>query len=309
MTARATANLHDLREGGRWTLAQAIKNHLLLATIRVALFAVRPWPASALRAAGRALGAIAFRLLRYERRVALANLTRVFPTASAQERHALARRCFLQLGDELGETVSMLSPRRPLDPMPFAPGSLKTLQDAMSEGRGVLFASAHLGPWERVAASLVAAGFPLVTVAREAYDPRLTALYDRLRAPRGVRFIYRGAAGAGARMLRVLRTGGLLGMPMDLRTRAPSAHVPFLGADAPTPKGPARLALRTRAAVVVGTASKTQDGALQIAVSRVPIEDLAPGADTELTRRINEELSRRILAFPEGWLWMHDRWS
>jgi KDO2-lipid IV(A) lauroyltransferase len=297
-----------LREGGRWTLAQTLKNHLLLATIRFALFAVRPWPTRALRWAGRALGAIAFRLLRYERGVALANLTRVYPALTERERRALARRCFVQLGDQLGEAVSMLSPRRPLDPMPFAPGSLETLQNAITEGRGVLFASAHLGPWERVAASIAAAGFPLVTVAREAYDPRLTALYDRLRAQRGVRFVYRGAAGAGARMLRVLRTGGLLGMPMDLRTRAPSVQVPFLGAEAPTPIGPARLALRTRAAVVVGTASKSSEGAPEILVTRVSVEDLAPGAEAELTRRINEELSRRILAFPEAWVWMHGRW-
>jgi lauroyl/myristoyl acyltransferase len=29
----------------------------------------------------------------------------------------------------------------------------------------------------------------------------------------------------------------------------------------------------------------------------------------ELTRRINAELSRRILALPHAWVWMHDRWT
>ena len=52
---------------------------------------------------------------------------------------------------------------------------------ARREGRGVLFPSAHLGPWERVAPSLVACGVPLVTLARESYDPRFSRLYERLR--------------------------------------------------------------------------------------------------------------------------------
>ena len=80
-----------------------------------------------------------------------------------------------------------LDVRRDLEPLPFARGALDTLRDALAEGRGMVFSSAHLGPWERVAASLVAAGLPLTAVAREAYDPRLTSIYDRLRGGRGSR--------------------------------------------------------------------------------------------------------------------------
>src|SRR5262249_14124315 len=71
VTARSTTHLHDLREGGRWTLAQSIKNDVLYALIRIALSVIRPWPARVLRAAGRALGSAAFVVLRRERRTAL----------------------------------------------------------------------------------------------------------------------------------------------------------------------------------------------------------------------------------------------
>jgi len=190
--------------------------------------------------------------------------------------------------------------------LPFPDAERTVLAEALREGRGVLFVSAHLGPWERVAQTLVASGFPLTTVARESYDPRLTALYDRLRGSKGVASIYRGAAGAPLRMLRTLRSGGLLAMLMDLRSRVPSIEVPFLGAPAATPVGPARMACRTGAAIVVGTAAPSPDGP-QLTVTRLTIDDLASEAD--VTACINDELSKRILAMPEQWVWMHPRWS
>jgi lauroyl/myristoyl acyltransferase len=97
---------------------------------------------------------------------------------------------------------------------------------------------------------------------------------------------------------------------MDLRSRVASSPVPFLGRAAPTAIGPARIALRTRAAVVVGTAAPRADGSLAVTVTRVDAADIALDRDgaRELTARINAELSRRILALPHAWVWMHDRW-
>lgn len=156
-----------------------------------------------------------------------------------------------------------------------------------------------------MAASLVAAGIPLTVVAREPYDPRLATVYARLRAERGVRTVYRGAGGAGVALVRVLRRGGVLGIPMDLASRVTSIDVPFLGIPAPTPVGPARLAVRTGAAVVVGTVARGADGTLGLSFVRIA----ETAEERELTARINAELSARIRAMPEAWPWMHRRWG
>jgi KDO2-lipid IV(A) lauroyltransferase len=185
------------------------------------------------------------------------------------------------------------------------------LAQAQSEGRGVLFASAHLGPWEQVAASLAAAGVPLVALARESYDPRFSRVYGRLRSAAGVRVIWRGAPGATLQIVRTLKRGEVLGVPMDLQARVPSIGARFLGHEAPTPVGPARIALRARAAVVVGSVAPGKGDALVVSATRIRIDDLQPdptGART-LTTRINDELSRRILALPHAWVWMHPRWT
>jgi Kdo2-lipid IVA lauroyltransferase/acyltransferase len=302
-------NERDVREGGSWSALQRTKNTALWLLASMALAAARPLPASILRSLGRALGVAAHRLARRARRTATTNVGLVLPHLDDLERRALVARCFATLGTLLGETVAMMRPGA-VHPLPFAPGALAAFDRARAEGRGVLFASAHLGPWERVAASLVAEGIPLVTIARESYDPRLSRIYDRLRGAHGVEVIWRSHPGSSARILRALRGGRVLGVPMDLRSRVPSCDAPFLGHSAPTPVGPARIALRARCPVLVGTAAPDARGALRVTVTPIDTTDLQADGDgpIELTRRINLELSSRILALPHAWVWMHERW-
>lgn len=298
----------DVREGGRWTAAQAAKNAALWALASGALALARRAPPSALARAGRALGLLAHAAWGSGRRVALANLAATLPHLDAGARRDLARRTFETLGLYLADAVAQLDDRGVLPPLDVEPEGIALLAEARAAGRGVLFASAHLGPWERVAAALVGAGIPLVTIAREPYDPRFLVLYEQLRERRGIGVVYRGRPGAAARIVRTLRGGGVLGIPMDLRTRAPSAPAPFLGRPAPTPIGPARLALRTGARVVVGTWAPP--GVVRVvAVASDDLEPRAAGAEATLTARINEEISRRILDAPHAWPWMHERWK
>lgn len=300
----------NLRNGGRWTRLQSAKNDALWALASVALAMTRGLPLHALRVLGRWLGAAAYALARPARLTALANVALVLPALDSRARRTLVRACFGTLGELLGETVAAFGGDGP--PLLTVTAEAKAvLDEARGEGRGVVLASAHLGPWERVAASLVAAGLPLVALARESYDPRFSRIYERLRTAGGVRVIWRGAPGATARIVRTLRNGELLGVPMDLRARVASVDAPFLGHDAPTALGPARIALRARAPVVVATAAPAAHGGLEVSATRIPTDDLRPdpaGART-LTTRINDELSRRILALPLSWVWMHPRWT
>ena len=303
----------DLREGGRWTLAQRAKNDLLWMLASAAVATLGKLPPRALRAAGTALGAFAHTLLPATRRLAERNVALALPELDAVARRALVRRTYRTLGGYLGDAVAMLDPRCRVLALPFAEGSREALDLAIAAQRGVVFASAHLGPWERVAATLIASDIAFTVVAREAYDPRLTRLYDRIRGGRGLPTIYRGAPGAAARLLRTLKRGGVLGIPMDLASRVPSIEVPFLGHAAPTPVGPARLALRTHAEVVVGVPApcSTNPAALELAITRIVTADLDSSAEAEriLSTRINDVLSMRIRALPASWVWMHPRWA
>jgi KDO2-lipid IV(A) lauroyltransferase len=151
------------------------------------------------------------------------------------------------------------------------------------------------------------------------------AVYDRLRTSSGVRVVWRSNPAAPVAIVRALRRGEVLGVPMDLKSRVPSIEVPFLGRPAPTPLGPAKIALRAGSAVVVGTVARAPAappsahagravgslGPLEVTATRIPVDDLrrAPDGAALLTARINDELSRRIRALPDAWVWMHERWA
>ena len=323
---RANEEARDLRTGGQWTRLQRAKNDLIFIVSVLALAVARAVPLPALRVLGRGVGAAAHALARKARRTAIANVQRVFPEMTPAAQRVFVRRSFVTMGELLADAVALLRSRGgPL--LVVTPDARALIDEALREGRGVVFASAHLGPWERVAASLVAAGIPLTTLARESYDPRFTRLYQRLRGSRGVRVVWRspaasaerdalpdrrpGAMAATVGIVRTLRRGGVLGVPMDLRARVPSCETPFLGHPATTPVGPARIALRTGAAVVVGTVAP-RGGSLVITATRIPTSGLDYRLDRgarDLTARINQELSRRILALPHAWVWMHERWT
>jgi KDO2-lipid IV(A) lauroyltransferase len=310
--AAVSTSLNDPRQGGEWTFLQTVKNHLIYAAARTSLLLLVPLPARALRALGSALGVLVYVLGITARRVALHNLARVYPDLTPNQRRSLARRVYRRLGAYLGTTVGQLLRPDRFVALAFEEGSREILEEAGREGRGVLFASAHLGPWEQVAGSLVHHGFPLITLARESYDPRFMALYAKLRGGAGVKAIYRGSPSAPLQIVRTLRRGELLGVPMDLRSRVPSVMAPFLGLPASTAVGPARIALQTGAAVVVGTPVPVGSSeTLVMRVIRIATVDLARGSGGEetLTRRLNDEISSRIRAFPEAWVWMHPRWS
>ena len=293
----------DMREGGAWTPRQRRKNDALHALVVAAVAMVRRAPRGLVAALCRALGLVAWAVLARERGLVRARLAAGVGHPVAGRR---VRAVFLAAGDVLADTLALLDPReRAGRTMEMAAASHAVFRAALAEGRGVVYVAAHLGPWERMAALLVEEGFPVATVARESYDPRFTALYERVRAPRGVRSIYRGRPGAATTIVRELRAGRAVGFLIDLPSRVRSISAPLFGAEQSIPLGAARIALARGAAVVVGTPTSARDGGRQgLLVERIRTDDLAPGAvgEVALTLRLARSLEARIAARPEVWL-------
>jgi Kdo2-lipid IVA lauroyltransferase/acyltransferase len=291
----------DRRLGEAWTPAQRVKNDALYAVASMALWATRRLSAGARRRLGRTLGRWAARVLGSSQSRAQRRLHAAF----GDRPPVTAKAVFEALGEDLAQTVGLLRQDRiASDVMPLSAASRTVLDRALAGGRGVVFATAHLGPIDVMAASVAEAGYPVATLARESYDPRFTALYDALRKPRGIRTIYRGRPGMEAAIVRALRQGHLVGFPMDLAGRGmPTQLVPFLGERAPIPVGPARIALLLGSPVVVGTPEPVGER-LQITVESVAWEQ-GEQAEDQLTRAIVMALERRIRAMPAHWPWMH----
>jgi Kdo2-lipid IVA lauroyltransferase/acyltransferase len=290
----------DVRTGGRWTRVQRAKNFVLYVLLRLALALADRLPRTVLLALGRAAGFVAHGLLAASRRNAEQNVCLALGCAP----EAVVKACFVRAGENLMTCLLLRRPGvRALDLIDVPDEARARIESALAAGRGAVFVSAHLGPFEAIAAAVTELGYPSTVVVRESYDPRLDPLVDRHRLARGVGVIHRGAPGAASRIVRALRRGQLVGFLPDLGGRVQSVEVPFLGQSFSFPIGPQRIARRAAAPLLIGVlaSSRNRSDRLQLEVHEFALET---GNEQQLTQRVAITLGGAIARLPEHWLWM-----
>lgn len=290
----------DRREGAEWTKAQRLKNRLIRAALHAALVLVDRVSQPALLAIGRVLGRAATVALPRARRIAEVRAARCMPRDSARR---VASESFVRAGGNLARCLLLRRPMvRALDHVRVTDVARRVLAESLAAGDGAIFVSAHVGPFEAVAAAVAELGYDPAVVVRESYDPGLNELVDHHRRRRGLLVIHRGSPRAPFAIVRALRAGQPVGFLPDLGARVPSVELPFLGELVAFPIGPQLVALRTGAPVLIGTLKpSTEPGPAH----ELLLERLDPESDLmKLTHRVANALERAIMSAPEEWLWM-----
>ena len=260
---------------------------------------------------GALLGFVAWYLVRRERRLALEHLALAFPDRDQAFRQRVGRASFVNLGRAALEVACAdgYQPRL-ARVVQLSPGDAALLKDAHAEGRGVVFVSCHVGNWELLARRIGLEGYPCGTVAREAQDPRLTALLDRSRQAAGVRVLWRGSPGLAKGLLRLLRQGGFVGLLIDQDIDVQGHFVPFFGRPAFTPRAAGDLAVRTGAPMLFGCVHRLAPSVHRVTLRRI---EVARTGDRELDSRAltaaaTLAIEEEVRARPDEWVWMHRRW-
>ncbi len=297
----------------RWKpLKRRLRFYLLRAVFGALSLLPRP---VGIRAFGL-LGLWAGALLRKPRELVYANLRLIFPEWDEHTRSRFARRVFRNLGRNGFDFIRLHRySEEQIRQMTVVEG-FEHLEVCYARGRGVIALGAHMGCWELLSHRVRAAGFEVAVVYRNLRDPHLDAYVASRRRRAGIETHDRDTGGRG--ILRSLRNGGLVGILTDQKTRVDSVRVPFLGQPAWTPLSPARLAMRTGAAVVPLVAYLGPDGRhVHRAGAEIPIQRAAKDASREVIRQLeeentrlcNERLGELILEQPDQWVWIHPRWD
>ncbi|HMJ10473.1 MAG TPA: lysophospholipid acyltransferase family protein, partial [Polyangiaceae bacterium] len=289
------------RTGTRWGRLQALKNHLIYAAVCALLALADRLPRGLLLRAGRALGRSAHALLGQSRQIARRNLATACPELNELQVNALTRRSFINAGENLTRTLLLRRASfRARDHVHVAEDALDALAAARAAGRGVVFVSAHLGPFEWLAAAIAEHGFRPVIVVRESYDRRLSRIVDQHRVARGIEVIHRGAPGADVAIVRALRSGRAVGFLPDLASRVRAVPTRWLGHLQPMPIGPSQLALRLNSALMIGTLQPNLAGN----GFKLRLEPLVVDPSKDMTQSVANGLDRAIRGAAEHWLWM-----
>lgn len=260
-------------------------------------------------AVGGFLGRLGWTLVPRQRRLAQAHLALAFPELSQAARDAIGRKSFANLGRAAAETA-LAHKLHITETVALSAEDEALLRAAQAQGKGVVLVSCHVGSWELFARRIAALGLRSGTVAKEAHDPRLTALLERARAEAGVKVFWRGEGFSARELLRFLKSGGMLGILIDQDTRVAGHFVPFFGRPAFTPRAAGDLAAHLGAPMVFGCAHRLASGLHQITLK--PVEVARSGerdADSlALTAAATRIIEDEVRSRPDEWVWMHPRW-
>ena len=183
---------------------------------------------------------------------------------------------------------------------------LEHVEAALRQGRGVLFATAHLGNWELSAYAHALLAEPMDVVVRSLDNPLIDSLVERRRGLSGNRTI--GKQEYARAILKALASNRAVGILVDQNAAADAGvFVDFFGVKACAAAGFAKLAARSGAAVIPGFAIWEEAEQRYVLRFRPPVE--ITGDVARDTQAVQRELERAIREHPDQWLWIHRRWK
>jgi len=269
-------------------------------------------PPSLAMAAGQMLGTLAFFVAGNLRKTGFRNLELAFPEKTLEERRAILKGCFSNLGRVLG-LFSQLSTRSPESLRDLiVPEGITHLEQAKAEGNGLILFTAHLGAWELTSFGLSLIGHPFSFLVRRIDNPAVEEMVDEIRVRFGNETMDKLSAARS--MVRLLRSGRVLGLLLDLNVLEDEGiFVDFFGVPASTNFITAKLALRTGSTIlpVFAPWDKQRKKFLVQVQPRVLTE--STGDEETDVRLLTEKLSliieNEIRNYPDQWLWIHKRWK
>jgi KDO2-lipid IV(A) lauroyltransferase len=179
-------------------------------------------------------------------------------------------------------------------------------EQARRQGRGVLFATAHLGNWELSAYAHALLAAPMNVVVRPLDNPRIDALVERRRARSGNRMIFKKDFARS--ILKALGANEAVGILVDQNSSADAGvFVDFFGVKACAGTGFAKLAAHSGASVIPGFALWSEEERRYVLRFYPPVE-MTGDAERD-TQAVQSKLEEVIRQYPDQWLWIHRRWK
>ncbi|MBP6019456.1 MAG: lysophospholipid acyltransferase family protein [Burkholderiaceae bacterium] len=181
------------------------------------------------------------------------------------------------------------------------------VKQALSEGRGILYLTPHLGCFEITARYLIQHG-PITVMYR---PPRLAALepvMEQARNTSGLKAVPATLQGV-REFVRALKRGEAVGMlPDQVPGSGEGLWAPFFGKPAYTMTLAAKLALQTGVAVILMAGERLPHGqGWRIHYAR--LDEPLPATAPELTVAINAAMESLIRRFPTQYLWAYNRYK
>ncbi len=246
------------------------------------------------------------------RRVGERNLAMALPQLTPDERRAVLRGVYRNLGWQLVEFCRMERYTAKNLQGWIRTEGLEHYLAARDRGKGVLVLTGHLGAWELSSFYHSLMGYPMGMVIRRLDNRLLDEFVNGIRCMHGNYVLHKDDFARG--LMTAMRKGETVGILMDTNMTPPQGlFAGFFGIEACTASGLAHIALKTGAAVLPGFM-------VWEPAERKYVLHFGPALEFErtgqakvdvlaATQQCNDVLESWIRRYPDQWLWIHRRWK
>jgi KDO2-lipid IV(A) lauroyltransferase len=187
---------------------------------------------------------------------------------------------------------------------------LENLKEFQNDGKPGIMFTAHTGNWQMITLAAKSIGFDLSLMVRGANNPYVNYLMMKC-VNKSVKDVI-SKKGKGPRDLLSLIKGGDHVLLLVDQKMGEGLPVPFLGREAMTAKGVARMYLRQGCPLLPARSERLTGSKFR--VTFYPMIDFKPSEDTDkdmydLLLHINTMIGEWVKERPSQWLWIHRRWN
>ena len=192
-------------------------------------------------------------------------------------------------------------------------GGMEHLNEARSRGKGLIVVTAHMGNWDLAGALLGHMGLPLHAIADRFEPQRMDDLINGAREKHGLNILSL-EAGSLKQIFTALKRNEIVLLLFDRPQPGEGVPVEFFGETAYLPPGPAAIAIKTGAALMVGYAlrdpgDKTFSGRFEECIE---YKHLLTGDKEADIQRVTQEIVHRFEAIirehPDQWYMFREMW-
>jgi KDO2-lipid IV(A) lauroyltransferase len=262
---------------------------------------------------GEFLGGTAYFILAKDRHKTIANLKKAFGNNWSERKISKTSfMVFKNTGKTFTEMITMQY-RLPSIVRNIKTENFQIIDDVLKKKKGIIIIGGHFGNWELLAAYFAlkykALGYKGGVIGRRIRYYKYDQLLVNMRKSYWIETFYREQSVKP--VLKLLRKNGIIGVVPDQDVDSvKNVFVKFFGNEASTPVGPAYLSLFSGAPLVPACLVWEKDSyVLKVDRPIIPGKDRSEEAMIRMTEAWAAGLENFIKAYPEQWVWFHDRWK
>jgi lauroyl/myristoyl acyltransferase len=286
-----------------------VKDHLSYWGLRIGVGLVGLLPESVARMLGKLIGRVWHFFDRSRREMATRHMARVDGQDSASE--GTSRAVMESYGRYWAESLWVRARRVPEWLANTEVEGLDMVLKARDEGKGIVFALPHLGNWETAAPVAVSNQIPVIAVAEDLPNRRITAWFTAMRAKFGIEIVLATGRIEVMRKLEAgLKANKAIALLSDRDLKGKGVEVEFFGEVTTIPPGPATLAIKSGAPLFPVGTYFTENGHRVVVRPPIPVPDVE--SRTEQVRLMSQslaiELEQLVRAAPDQWHLVVPNW-